>query len=326
MTIGTAVLGVLLASPLAAQVAAFGPLTSEEGGPLQRISYTPMTERAAATAPGAFSADLWLGFSNIFEQDSASTHELFMDMERLLSTVTLRYGVIEGLEIGGRLTFETSGGGVLDSSILWWHRKFSLGNANRERYPSDQFDQRLAGPQNVALLDADQRTFALEDVRLFAKWEAVASADRGSLLSVRAVTRIPIHQDRIGQERTDFSLLALGQLSFETWYLHGMVGASTARVSPQLEAVTRGAIGFLMLGAERALNESVAAVVQFSLATPVMKGFQDRELDRAPTNLVFGLTGRFGEAWRWDVSFQEDIPSDTPAVDFTLGMRLSRSW
>ena len=82
----------------------------------------------------------------------------------------------------------------------------------------------------------------------------------------------------------------------------------------------------ITLGAERALNESLAGVVQFSLATPVMKGFQDRELDRAPTNLVFGLTGRFGEAWRWDVSFQEDIPSDTPAVDFTLGMRLSRSW
>ena len=111
------VLGLLSCAPLGAQVDAFGPLTSEEGGPLQRISYTPMTERAATLAPGVFSTDVWLGFSNIFEQDSADTHELFMDMERLLSTTTLRYGVIEGLEIGGRLTFETTGGGVLDSFI-----------------------------------------------------------------------------------------------------------------------------------------------------------------------------------------------------------------
>ena len=320
------VLGLLFAPPIAAQVTAFGPLTFEEGGPLQRISYTPMTERAVTLAPGVFSTEVWLGFSNIFEQDSADTHELLMDMERLLSTTTVRYGVIEGLEIGGRLTFETTGGGVLDSFISWWHRKFSLGNANRERYASDEFDQRLEGAHDVVLLDAGQRTFALEDVRLFAKWEAVASADRRSLLSLRAVTRIPTHQDRIGEERTDFSLLALGQMSFETWYLHGMVGASTARISPELEAVTRVAAGFLMVGAERALNESVAGVIQFSVATPVMKGFRDRELDSPPTNLVLGLTGRLGVAWRWDVSFQEDIPSDTPAVDFTLGMRLSRSW
>ena len=43
-------------------------------------------------------------------------------------------------------------------------------------------------------------------------------------------------------------------------------------------------------------------------------------------NLVFGATGRVGESWRWDASFQEDIPADTPAVDFTIGLRVSRSW
>ena len=124
------------------------------------------------------SADVWLGFSNIFEQDSANTYELFLDMERLLSTTTLRYGLIEGLEVGGRLTFETNGGGVLD------------------------------------------------DVRLFAKWEALTSADHASLMSLRIVTRIPTQQDVTGRAHADFALQALGQILFETWYLHGMLGAS----------------------------------------------------------------------------------------------------
>ena len=161
-----AVLGLLFAPPIVAQVTVFGPLTSEEGGPLQRISYTPVTERAVTLAPGVLSTDVWLGLSNIFEQDSADTHDLLMDMERLLSTTTVRYGVIEGLEIGGRLTFETTGGGVLDSFISGWHTKFSLGNANRERYASDEFDQRLKSAHNVVLLDAGQRTFVLEDMAL----------------------------------------------------------------------------------------------------------------------------------------------------------------
>ena len=320
------VLSLLLASPGAAQVTSFGALTFEEGGPLQRISYAPMTEGAATLEPGMFSTDVWLGFSNIFEQDSADTHELFLDLERLLSTTTLRYGLIEGLEVGGRLTFETNGGGVLDSFISGWHNRLGLGNANRERYPFDQFDQRLEGARGAVLIDADQRNFALEDVQLFAKWELVTSRDRASVLSLRALTRIPTQQDITGRAHADFSLQALGQRSIGAWYLHGMLAASTARTSPELEAVTRRATGFLMVAAERALSPSVAAVVQVSLATPVLKGFRGRELDHAPTNLVLGLAGRLGRSWQWDVSFQEDMPADTPAVDFTLGVRFSRTW
>jgi hypothetical protein len=38
------------------------------------------------------------------------------------------------------------------------------------------------------------------------------------------------------------------------------------------------------------------------------------------------MSGALGERWHWDASFQEDLPSDTPAIDFTLGLRVSRSW
>jgi len=41
---------------------------------------------------------------------------------------------------------------------------------------------------------------------------------------------------------------------------------------------------------------------------------------------VFGLAGRVGSVWSWEASFQEDIPADAPAIDFTLGVRLSRVW
>ena len=41
---------------------------------------------------------------------------------------------------------------------------------------------------------------------------------------------------------------------------------------------------------------------------------------------VYGLSGSFGDGWRWDASFQEDLPADTPAIDFTLGLRLSKRW
>ena len=98
-----AVCGLLAgASPgsASAQNPTHGPLTYEEGSPLHRISYTTMMEDASVTGRGAWSADVWFGFSNIFEQDSAATHVLFMDMERLVSTVTLRWGATDRLEEG----------------------------------------------------------------------------------------------------------------------------------------------------------------------------------------------------------------------------------
>lgn len=317
----------LVAAPdLAAQTAPFGPLTSEEGSPLQRVAYTPMMERADLAPPGSLSADLWLGYSNIFEQDSAATHELFLDLERLISTTTIRYGVSEKLEIGGRVTLETTGGGVLDPFISWWHTRFNLGNANRERYPQEGYAQRLKDASGKVVLDAPSRTLALEDIRLFAKWRLYASDDGNRLLTLRGVTRIPTQDNGVSEERTDVALMLLGRTRWGRFHIHGMVGGSTIRASSELDPIRRSESAFLTLAAEYPFADWISGVVQYSIASATTQGFHDREIDSPPMNLVFGLAGRMGEKWRWDASFQEDIPPDTPAVDFTLGIRVSRSW
>jgi hypothetical protein len=81
-----------------------------------------------------------------------------------------------------------------------------------------------------------------------------------------------------------------------------------------------------MLGAERSRGDNFSALIQYSAGTPALRGFRNREVDQAAANLVFGLAGRVGSVWSWEASFQEDIPADTPAIDFTLGVRLSRVW
>ena len=93
--------------------------------------------------------------------------------------------------------------------------------------------------------------------------------------------------------------------------------------------IARFVIGGNSLGGfavERSLGRSVAAILQYQLSWPMLEGFGHRELDWPSSNLVVGAAGRWGEAWRWDASFQEDLPADTPAIDFTLGLRVSRRW
>lgn len=305
---------------------AFGPLTSEEGSPLQRITLTPVTESADPLERGEWRADLWLGYSNVFEVDSTSAYELYLDMERLISAATVRYGLADGLEIGGRLGLETTGGGVMDDFLTWWHGLLRVGNADRERYPSGVFGQRLEDGSGSVRFEVPSRVLSLEDVRLFAKLRVLGQTQGEEVLSVRVVTRIPVADGQVGDERVDHALVLLGRRSWTDWHLHGMISGSTVRASPELEDLLAGSAWLTSWALERRLFDSLSAVVQYSLGTPSFRGFESDKIARPLGNIVFGAAGRVGERWRWDVGFQEDIPAISPAVDFTLGLRVSRTW
>lgn len=316
-----------LAAPGAAQGQnpSHGPLTYEEGSPLHRLSYTATMEDAAVEPKGTLVADFYFGFSNIFEQDSTATHVLLLDMERLVSSVTLRWGASDRLELGGRLLLETTGAGKLDGLILDWHEALGFGQANRDRFPGGEYHQRLRDGNGTVFLDVPARTLGFEDVRLYAKFAIAASEDARSALSARAEVRVPGGSNRVASERSDIALMVLGRLGLGSWYLHGMLGASTIRTSTELDPILKGASSFLTLSLERSFGP-ISGLLQYQAQSSVLESFEHRELDRAATNFVMGLSGGLGEHWRWDASFQEDLPADTPAIDFTVGLRISRTW
>ncbi len=321
------VLAAVLAPPEAlAQRPSFGPLTWEEGSPVQRIAYTPALEPANVIGHGRISAALWLGYSNIFEQDSSATHRLFLDTERVLTAATVRWGVSDRLEFGGRLTLETTGGGILDSFVAWYHEQLGFGQANRDRFPKDSYAQRLSDGGPSPFLDIRRRTLGLEDLQLFAKWSAASSRDGRGALSLKGTVRLPGRSNATGAERADAALVALGRLAAGSWYVHAMLGAGAVRVSPTLQPFVRRTSAYFGLAAERSLGDSWSAIAQYQIASPLLRGFDHRELDWPASNLILGLAGRWGEDWGWDVSFQEDLPADTPAIDFTVGFRITRTW
>jgi hypothetical protein len=325
LVLGAACLG-FAAPPGLAQTRPFGPLTTEEASPLQRVGFTHASEGADPVEARAFRMDLWMGYSNIFEQDSSEAYEMFLDAERLYSTATLRWGAARNVELGARLSLETTGGGVLDGFLSTWHRRLRVGNANRGFYPTGQYAQTLRDGSGTLSLDVPQRTLALEDLRVFAKWRRWSSRDGSRVASLRGVVRIPTGDNRVGRRRTDVALMALGRRSWTRWHAHGTLGASTARAANDYGGLLRTSSAFMDLALERNLNPGLSAVAQLSMATPALQGFGDPELDGWPVNLVLGLAGRLKEGWGFDVSLQEDIPTDTPAVDFTLGIGVRRSW
>ena len=159
----------LLAQPASAQSQALGPLVAEDSAPLHRVTLTAPSETADPVPSGTVEWGLWLGYSNIFEQDSTRTHVLMVDMERLISTTEVRIGLSDRVELGGRLTLETTGPGALDGFVTWWHGRLGVGNANRERFPEGAYDQRLEDGEGTVVLDVPRRTLGLEDIRFFGK-------------------------------------------------------------------------------------------------------------------------------------------------------------
>ena len=129
----------------------------------------------------------------------------------------------------------------------------------------------------------------------------------------------------MAEERSDFAVTALCRLGMGSWNLHGLLGDSTVSASAELEPILRDATTFLSLALERSFGR-FSGLVQYHVQSPVLESFDHRELERSASNLVFGAAGRLGRSWSWDVSFQEDLPADTPAIDFTLGLRVTRVW
>ena len=330
-TTSAALLSVLLAAllspaPGVGQRPSFGPLTSEEGAPLQRVAYTPMMEGADVAERDGRSLEIWQGWSNIFEQDSSAAHVLFVDMERLLTAATFRWGVSDAFEVGARVTLETTGAGVLDGPILGWHDLWGFGNANRDRFPEDSYRAELRNADDDVLIRSAPRRMGLADMRLSGKWQVARSPDERSLMSIKVEMRVPGNTNLAADGRTDGAVMALARLGVGSWYLHGMLGASAHRVPPELEGTQKRGGAFLTVAVERSLGSRLAALAQLEAQSATLSTFDHRELDQAPTNLVLGLAGTIGDSWRWNASFQEDVPADTPAVDFTLTLAVRRSW
>lgn len=304
-----------------------GPLTSEEGAPLQRLGLTPAMEGAALTPNGRVRADVWMGYSSIWEQDSSAVANVFLDLERLITAATVRVGVADRLEVGARATVERTGGGFLDRGILRFHKIIQMGDRRRRDYPRDAYGQWLRDAEGTLLVQIPGRSVpTLEDVRLFAKGALLKPEDGRWALAVKGEVRIPTADNTLGSERADVALTVMGRTAWRGFHVHALAGGTTVRRSPELAGVLRGRQWVGMLGVERPLRPGLSAVAQLTGSTPLLRRFGDHDVDGAPTNLVFGFVGRTRSGWRWEAALQEDVPPRGPSNDFAVQVSLGRAW
>lgn len=313
-------------SAAAAQTHPLGPLTAEEGAPLQRLGFTPSVEGAPVTPRGRVRAELWMAYGNVWEQDSSAVAHVFLDLERLITAATVRVGLGGAVEVGLRATLERTGGGFLDGVVTGLHGAIGAGDRNRHDFPTGRYAQWLRDGEGTLLVEIPSRSRpTLEDVRLFAKWEAASRADGSAALALKGAARLPTADNLRGAERADVALSLLGHAAWREWVFHAMAAGTTVRRSPEMQAVLRPTHWSFMAGVERPLHAQLSVVVQATGSTQLLSDLGDHDVDGAPTNLVLGLVGRAG-TWRWELALQEDVPARGPSTDFTIQFGVGRTW
>ncbi len=304
--------------------AARGPLVLREQNPVYQLFYVPFMERADLSSAGQSRLDVTLAYANIFEEGSSSTHELLFDMERLATTVAVRYGLTDRAEVGARLSFQSSGGGVLDPLIQGLHDILGFSNGNREKYPAGVHDVYLRETSGVVLFEAEPRSFAPEDLQLFGRFQVAGGGNRSYSVGARLTAKLPTAAGGLGTGSAAAAVSLLGRRSWDRWHVHGLLGVTSLDAPERLAPIAKDWAAFAGVAAVRAIGEHVSGLLQLMGSGRYVGGIGASELDRRPMTLAIGLAG--GERLAWQLAFVEDLPPNSPSADFTVHLQLSKVW
>jgi hypothetical protein len=302
-----------------------GPLRIAERNPLYHLFLTPMVLGADVLAAG----ERWIGigsaYSNVFERNQGETLQQLFDLERLHSTVTVRQGVRDGLELGVQVGVQHSWGGFLDPLIQGVHTTFGFPNAGREQVSDNAFGLRLAGVGDAAPVYLDLPSgFAVDAPRLFGAWRLAGGREADRALTARATWKLPWGDARATTGRSDVAVELAARRSWGRRHLHLAAGAVRLDAPARLRPLMRPAAVLGTIGIEHTHSERLALLAQFTGSTAYTRATDFSDLTRPAVNFALGAQGRLG-GWQWQVSFAEDLPANSPAVDFTLDVQLARA-
>jgi|GEM_PF-5475235 len=318
---GIALALALLAGPagIAAQGVGNGPFRVPEQHPVYGLFLTPRPERAQLLPTGSLEFAVRTTYSNVFEFARAEAVEATFDYERWTNTAELVWAPRAGFEVGIRTALVTGWGGFLDGLVQWYHQRLDLPNGDREDVENGDFEVSLV-TRGDSLVSLGSGTHVADPV----VWIALPILEGDRALAARVSMKVPVGSDDWSSNRVDLAVQLDGRRVFTRWAAYGGVAVGTVNPGARLEGYTASSAVSLHAGLERSLGETWGALVQLQGSSPFLRDLGHRELDRAPVNLGVGLTGRTRSGWLWQAAFTEDIRADSPAVDFTIDLHLSR--
>lgn len=291
-----------------------------EQNPIYALFLAPRPESGRIVESGTVEVAWRSTYSNVFELSINDDVESTFDYERWTNTVDLVWAPTARVELGVRSSVFTGYGGVLDGLVQWWHQRLNLPNGDREDVEDGEFESTLV-VQGDTVVSLPRGTYVSDPV----VWVGVPLLRGRQALAARLSVKVPVGSDVYSSGRPAVALQVDGHHMFTKWATYAGVAVGTLGVDGPLESFTRGGQATLHLGLERRLGDTWSVLAQLQGSSPFLADVGHPELERFPVNLGVGFSGSTESGWRWQAAFTEDVRANSPGVDLTLDLHLSRA-
>lgn len=319
---------VLLVSTLVAPRPVFPleltPFQTFNQSPLVQIYGLPAPESGSTVPAGRLHTRLSLDIANNFAVDTKGNEAITLDGETYRTTLALRYGVTDRIELGLDIPYLVATGGVFDSPVQWWHREFNISQAGRDETPKNRlmYSYSRNGVERFSLQHGND---SIGDIRLSGGVQLYREDRPQPLaLALRASLKLPSGNSRKlqGSGGTDFALWLSALDQFEHWGIYGALGGMAVDRGDVLRDMQRDLVAFGCFGIGLTPVEWLSLKMQLYGNTPFYKGSSLKELSVSSLQWVFGQTVAFTPDTELDIAVAEDLLVLTTSPDFGVHIAL----
>lgn len=305
-----------------------GPFPYRNANPLylQMAALRPTTATVLPT--GFFRADITTSYSSVYNVISGNGIAENMDMEVMRTALNVDLGLPLGVEAGIEIPFLREDGGFLDSVTQKYHSWFGFPNAGRELRPNNEFHAQVSRG-GATVYHYGPSSFALSDISLRAKWQAIEEGHVAPALAVIGVLKLPSGKPSkgTGNGTVDEGLGIALQKTIGRTHLYLNAEAFHAGGFPGLSAMMYHYYMNWTAAAEVSVGRHTSLVGQLYGVTPIFKNMGHQQWDGPVLDLLIGVQGRYphliaNQEFHWQLGFVEDAYSSGPSVDFTAFLNL----
>lgn len=300
--------------------------------PLVMIHPLPADSSSLVTPKGKLSTALTFDLANNYAKSSSTGESLILDGESTRTTLHLRYGLTDAVEIGAELPWITQDGGFFDSFIIGWHDTFGMPQGGRNTAPKNRISYSYT-KNGVQKLVMNSSGSGVGDVVLnggLRLYEEKTAALHDSI-SLRTTVKLPSGDSNYlrGSGAAGGTISLNGASNHFTEYgtlgLFGSVGGLYSAKGDVLRDQQEPLAAFGTVGLGWGVTPWISFKVQLNANSRLYKDSSLAEVSKPAFMLVFGGALKFPGDYTLDIGVTEDISVGT-APDVALHLGLSKNF
>ncbi len=322
-------LGCLLFLPQGAWAAEITPFYTQNQSPLVQIFGLPAAGNGVIVPAGHLDATLAQDMASNYAKtiDVPTRERILLDGESERTTIALRYGAAQGVEVGLDVQLIGHGGGIFDGFIEGWHDFFGLPQGGRKEAPRNRllYSYEKDGVERLRL---DDSSFGIGDVRLSGALQLYG--DGPGAVALRTCLKFPTGSSAKlhGSGSTDLALWVTGSRDnllekWGHWTVFGAAGGMVMTDGRVLKEQQNNLVGFGTVGIGWSPAQVIAFKTQLSAHTPFYGDSSLPEIGDAAVQLIIGGTIAFSAKTSLDIGVSEDLAVYT-SPDVALHLALTR--